>query len=105
MADVLRRGLTRAGLAVDVAERGVDALLRAGATDFDAIVLDAMLPRDPARRSDATPAMVERQLAEWEPLDEVPAAAHSTVRADQDPAEVVDEVEGLLDRRLTHAGR
>ena len=44
MADVLRRGLTKAGLAVDVAGDGGDALVRAGATEYDAIVLDAMLP-------------------------------------------------------------
>jgi two-component system, OmpR family, response regulator len=44
MADVLRRGLTRAGLAVDAVELGGDALIRAGATQYDAIVLDAMLP-------------------------------------------------------------
>jgi two-component system OmpR family response regulator len=44
MAEVLRRGLTRAGLAVDVSEQGGDALLRAGSTEYDAIVLDAMLP-------------------------------------------------------------
>jgi two-component system OmpR family response regulator len=44
MADVLRRGMTRAGLAVDVTELGADAVVRAGATDYDAIVLDAMLP-------------------------------------------------------------
>src|SRR3954452_21939149 len=44
MADVLHRGLSRAGLAVDVVDLGADALTRAGATDYDAIVLDAMLP-------------------------------------------------------------
>jgi two-component system OmpR family response regulator len=44
MADVLRRGLTRAGLAVDVVADGMDALIRAGSTEYDAIVLDAMLP-------------------------------------------------------------
>jgi two-component system OmpR family response regulator len=44
MAEVLRRGLTRAGLAVDLSPDGMGALLRAGATDYDAIVLDAMLP-------------------------------------------------------------
>ena len=44
MAEVLRRGLTRAGLATDVARDGEGALLRAGATEYDAIVLDAMLP-------------------------------------------------------------
>src|SRR3954449_7753248 len=44
MAEVLRRGLTRAGLAVDVCDEGGAALLRAGSTEYDAIVLDAMLP-------------------------------------------------------------
>src|SRR3954452_20294584 len=44
MADVLRRGMTRAGLAVDVTGAGRDAIHRAGAADYDAIVLDAMLP-------------------------------------------------------------
>jgi two-component system, OmpR family, response regulator len=44
MAEVLRRGLMRAGLATDVARDGEGALLRAGATEYDAIVLDAMLP-------------------------------------------------------------
>jgi two-component system, OmpR family, response regulator len=44
MADVLRRGMTRAGLAVDVTELGQDAVVLAGATTYDAIVLDAMLP-------------------------------------------------------------
>jgi two-component system OmpR family response regulator len=44
MGDVLQRGLTRAGLSVDVVEHGEDALIRAGATDYQAIVLDAMLP-------------------------------------------------------------
>src|SRR3954471_14478359 len=44
MADVLRRGLTRAGLAVGAVELGGDAMTRAGATQYDAIVLDAMLP-------------------------------------------------------------
>src|SRR3954454_11922035 len=44
MADVLHRGPPRAGLAVVVSGDGPGALLRAGATDYDAIVLDAMLP-------------------------------------------------------------
>jgi two-component system, OmpR family, response regulator len=44
MADVLRRGLRDGGLAVDVAERGEDALWMAGATEYDALVLDVMLP-------------------------------------------------------------
>ena len=44
MAGLLRRGLSEEGLAVDVAGSGEDALVRAGATDYDAIVLDVMLP-------------------------------------------------------------
>jgi two-component system OmpR family response regulator len=44
LAALLRRGLTGEGMAVDVAPRGEDALWRAGATEYDAIVLDVMLP-------------------------------------------------------------
>src|SRR5215211_4911454 len=44
MAGLLRRGLTREGMAVDVVISGEDALWRAEATDYDAIVLDVMLP-------------------------------------------------------------
>jgi two-component system OmpR family response regulator len=44
MASLLRRGLSREGLAVDVAGRGEDALWMAEAADYDAIVLDVMLP-------------------------------------------------------------
>jgi len=44
MARLLRRGLESEAFAVDVAKRGEDALWMAGATDYDAIVLDVMLP-------------------------------------------------------------
>jgi two-component system OmpR family response regulator len=44
MAGLIRRGLREEGLAVDVAERGEEALWMAGSTDYDAIVLDVMLP-------------------------------------------------------------
>jgi two-component system OmpR family response regulator len=44
MASLIRRGLSKEGLAVDVAGRGEDALWMAGAADYDAIVLDVMLP-------------------------------------------------------------
>jgi two-component system OmpR family response regulator len=44
MAALLRRGLSEEGLAVDVAEEGERALAMAGATDYDAVVLDVMLP-------------------------------------------------------------
>jgi two-component system, OmpR family, response regulator len=38
------RALGEDGIAADVAERGEDALWMAGSTDYDAIVLDVMLP-------------------------------------------------------------
>src|SRR5919107_6019929 len=44
MAAAVRRGLRYEGLVVDVAGGGEEALLRAGATDYDAVVLDVMLP-------------------------------------------------------------
>jgi len=44
MAALLRRGLLEEGLAADVARAGDDALWMAGATEYDAIVLDVMLP-------------------------------------------------------------
>jgi two-component system, OmpR family, response regulator len=44
MADVLRRGLIAQGYAVDLAHNGVDALWSASEVEYDAIVLDAMIP-------------------------------------------------------------
>ncbi len=44
LAGLLRRALRGEGLAADVAVRGEDALWMAGATRYDAIVLDMMLP-------------------------------------------------------------
>ena len=44
MAALIRRGLREGGMAADVAIRGEDALWMAQATDYDAIVLDVMLP-------------------------------------------------------------
>jgi two-component system OmpR family response regulator len=44
MAGLLRRGLTADGMATDIATKGEDALWMASATDYDAIVLDVMLP-------------------------------------------------------------
>src|SRR5919106_381005 len=44
MAALLRRGLAREGMAVDVVGNGEDAIPRAEATEYDAIVLDVMLP-------------------------------------------------------------
>ena len=44
MAALIRRGLREEGMSVDVTERGEDALWMAGSTEYDAIVLDVMLP-------------------------------------------------------------
>jgi len=44
MAALIRRGLSEQGLAVDVAGSGEDALVKAGAASYDAIVLDVILP-------------------------------------------------------------
>jgi two-component system OmpR family response regulator len=45
MAGLLHRGLEREGMAADVAADGEEALWRARATEYDAIVLDVMLPK------------------------------------------------------------
>jgi two-component system OmpR family response regulator len=44
MASLIRRGLREEGMAADVSVKGEDALWMAGATEYDAIVLDVMLP-------------------------------------------------------------
>jgi two-component system OmpR family response regulator len=44
MASLIRRGLLREGLSADIAERGEDALWMSAAHDYDAIVLDVLLP-------------------------------------------------------------
>lgn len=44
LAGLIRRGLRNAGGAADVAIKGEDAIWMAGATEYDAIVLDVMLP-------------------------------------------------------------
>jgi two-component system, OmpR family, response regulator len=44
MAAAVRRGLRSEGVVADVAIRGEDALWMAGSTEFDALVLDVMLP-------------------------------------------------------------
>ena len=44
MAGLIRRGLIEKGYAADIASNGEDALWMAGATEYDAIVLDVMLP-------------------------------------------------------------
>jgi two-component system, OmpR family, response regulator len=44
LASLIRRGLRDEGMLADVAVMGEDALWMAGATDYDAVVLDVMLP-------------------------------------------------------------
>jgi two-component system OmpR family response regulator len=44
LAGLLRRGLRREGMGVDVARDGEEALVRAAATEYDVILLDLMLP-------------------------------------------------------------
>jgi two-component system OmpR family response regulator len=44
MATLIRHGLLKEGLAVDIASSGEDSLWMVGAVDYDAIVLDVMLP-------------------------------------------------------------
>ena len=44
LASALRRGLRAEGMVADVAVRGEDALWMVGSAEFDAVVLDVMLP-------------------------------------------------------------
>ena len=44
LANLIRRGLREEGMGADIAVRGEDALWMAGSTEYDAIVLDVMLP-------------------------------------------------------------
>ncbi|MEO6325510.1 MAG: response regulator transcription factor [Thermoanaerobaculia bacterium] len=65
-ADLLRQGLKEAGFAVDTAEDGIKGLSLALDTEYDAIVLDVMLPgrngldilKDLRARHRATPVLV-----------------------------------------------
>jgi DNA-binding response OmpR family regulator len=44
-AEILAKGLREHAYAVDVAHDGETAIFQAGATDYDALILDVMLPR------------------------------------------------------------
>ena len=44
MSRLIKRGLQDAGAVADIADNGEDALWMAGSTDYDAVVLDVMLP-------------------------------------------------------------
>ena len=64
MADVIRRSLTKEGLATDVARDGEEALAMSAVVDYDVIVLDVMLPR----RSGFEVCTVLRERGVWSPV-------------------------------------
>lgn len=64
MADVIRRSLVREGLAVDVSHDGDDALMKASAIDYDAVVLDVVLPG----RSGFEVCQTMRERGVWAPV-------------------------------------
>jgi two-component system, OmpR family, response regulator len=64
MANVIKRSLVREGLATDVASDGEQAVWMASAVDYDAIVLDVMLPR----RSGFEACRILRERGIWSPV-------------------------------------
>jgi two-component system, OmpR family, response regulator len=64
MAKVIKRSLMREGLAVDVAPDGEQAIWMATAVDYDAIVLDLMLPG----RSGFDACRILRERGVWSPV-------------------------------------
>jgi two-component system, OmpR family, response regulator len=64
MANVIRLSLTKEGLAADVATDGEQAVTMATIVDYDAIVLDVMLPR----RSGFDACRVLRERGVWAPV-------------------------------------
>jgi len=64
MADVISRSLTREGLAADVARDGEEAIWMATVVEYDAIVLDVMLPR----RSGFEACRTMRDRGVWSPV-------------------------------------
>src|SRR5438034_9718165 len=69
MASVIRRSLAKEGLAADVAGAGGEAVWMAQAVDYDAIVLDVMLPG--MSGFDVCRALRERKV--WSPVSMLPA--------------------------------
>jgi aminoglycoside phosphotransferase family enzyme/predicted kinase len=67
-----------------------------------AVLADRAVRRehDPRRVSDADVEIVLREEQAWEPLDEVPATAHLTVRTDRPLDEIVADVHAVLDQHL-----
>lgn len=76
-------------------ERVLFVECRAPAAELDRRATARMA--DPARVSDATPAIAARLRAAWEPLDEIPAADHLLLRTDQPSCAVVERLERELD--------
>jgi two-component system OmpR family response regulator len=64
MANVIRRSLIKEGMAIDVAGDGEEAVWMASAVDYDAIVLDVMLPR----RSGFEACRMLRAQGVWAPV-------------------------------------
>jgi aminoglycoside phosphotransferase family enzyme/predicted kinase len=56
--------------------------------------------RRPSRVSDASLAVVLRESSAWEPLDELPAEAHVTLRTDRGVEAQLEDLRALLDRRM-----
>jgi uncharacterized protein len=57
--------------------------------------------REPGQASDADVSILLRERDSWEPLDEVPANTHVTLRTDRSPDETVADLLALLDRHTT----
>jgi two-component system OmpR family response regulator len=64
MANVIKRSLVREGLASDLAGDGDEAIWMATAVDYDAIVLDVMLPR----RNGFEACRILRERGVWSPV-------------------------------------
>jgi aminoglycoside phosphotransferase family enzyme/predicted kinase len=56
--------------------------------------------QDPERVSDADVSVALREERSWEPLDEVPAEAHLTLRTDRPLERIVEDFMAVLDGRL-----
>ena len=75
---------------------------RAPATTLLARIRERAL--QPDRVSDADAAVLEQQLAEFEPLDEVPERRRAELWTEADPAELVAELEAIVDGSLLPPG-
>jgi DNA-binding response OmpR family regulator len=109
VAENVRTGLERAGFEVDVAERGDYALAAATAIDYDAIVLDVMLPgqdgiavsRYLRAKGQETPILMLTALDEVvERVAGLDAGADDYLSKPFAMAELVARVKALVRRRL-----